>query len=176
MTDSGAKVSIFAPPGVVEMKTPLTRSLTMIRVIALFVCCVLLSSTALGGKPDDAAADLKALVGKWKLEKAEIGGKDSLALFKDLTFEIPASGKYKLVLGGQKDEGTFTVDPSKKPAAMDITGAEGPNRGKTIKAIYKLDGDTVTICYGLGDSDRPTKFETKGNPKLFLAVYQREKK
>ena len=149
----------------------------MIRLLALFACCLLLSSAALGNKPDDAAAkDLKALVGKWKLEKAELGGKDILALFKDLKFEIPESGKYKLEFGGQKDEGTFTVDPSKKPAEMDITGVEGANKGKTIKAIYKLDGDTVTICYGLGGGDRPTKFETKEGTMQFLAVYKREQK
>jgi uncharacterized protein (TIGR03067 family) len=99
-----------------------------------------------------------------------------MALFKELKFEIPESGKYKLDFGGQKDEGTFTVDPSKKPAEMDIKGVEGPNKGKTIKAIYKLDGDTVTICYGLGGGDRPTKFETKDGTMQFLAVYKREKK
>ncbi len=149
----------------------------MIRVLALFACCLFTSSATLGGKPDDAAAkDLKAMVGNWKLTKAELGGKDTLALFKDLKFEIPASGKYKLELGGQKDEGTFTVDPSKKPSEMDIKVVDGPNKGKTIKAIYKLDGDTVSICYGLGGGDRPTKFETKEGTMQFLAVYKREKK
>jgi uncharacterized protein (TIGR03067 family) len=149
----------------------------MIRVPALVVCCLFSSAATFGGKPDDAAEkDLKALVGKYKIEKAELGGKDTLALFKELRFEIPESGKYKLELGGQKDEGTFSVDPSKKPAEMDIKGVEGPNKGKTIKAIYKLDGDTVSICYGLGGGDRPTKFETKDGTMQFLAVYKREKK
>ena len=148
----------------------------MIRLFALFACCLLHSSSSRGNKPDDAAAaDLKALVGKWKLVKAEIGGKDSLALFKELKFEIAEGGKYTLELG-VKDEGTFTVDPSKKPAEMEIKGTDGPTKGKTIKAIYKIDGDTVTICYGLGGGDRPTKFETKEGTKLFLAVYKREKK
>ena len=125
---------------------------------------------------DKPAADLKALAGKWKLEKAELGGKDALGFLKDLKFEIGEGGKYAIELGGQKDIGTFSVDPSKKPAEMDIKGTEGPNKDKTIKAIYKLDGDTVTICYGLGGGDRPTKFETKEGTMQFLAVYKREKK
>jgi uncharacterized protein (TIGR03067 family) len=148
----------------------------MIRLMALFACCLLLSSASLGNKPDDEAAkELKALVGKWKLEKAELGGKDALALLKDLKFEILEGGKYVIQLG-EKDEGTFTVDPAKKPAEMDIKGTDGPNKGKTIKAIYKIDGDTVTICYELGGGDRPTKFESKADTKQFLAVYKREKK
>jgi uncharacterized protein (TIGR03067 family) len=148
------------------------------RVFVAPVILMLSIATAVGNdkKADDAiAADLKALVGKWKIEKAEIGGKESLALFKELKFEITEGGKYALELG-VKDEGTFTVDPGKSPKEMDIKGEAGPNKGKTIKAIYKIDGDTMTICYELGGGDRPTKFETKPDTKLFLAVYKREKK
>jgi uncharacterized protein (TIGR03067 family) len=148
----------------------------MIRVLALFVCC-LFTTALLGGKPDDAAEkDLKALVGKWKVDKAELGGKDAMAFAKDVKLEMLAGGKYQLDLLGQKDEGTFSVNPSKKPAEMDIKGNDGPNKGKTIKTIYKIDDDTVTICYGLGGGDRPTKFETKEGTMQFLVVYKREKK
>ena len=59
---------------------------------------------------------------------------------------------------------------------MDIKGTGGPNKDKTIKAIYKIDGDTMTICYALDAGDRPTKFESKPDTKQFLAVYKREKK
>ena len=148
----------------------------MIRVLAMLACC-LLTSASFGGKPDDAAEkDLKALIGKWKVEKAELGGKDAMSFAKDVKLELLEGGKYKLDLLGQKDEGTFTVDPSKKPAEMDIKGADGPNKGKTIKTIYKIDGDTVTLCYELGGDERPTKFETKPDSKQFLVVYKREKK
>jgi uncharacterized protein (TIGR03067 family) len=149
----------------------------MIRVVALFAYCLFVGSSTLAGKPDDAAeADLKAMVGKWKVEKAELGGKDATAVVKDVKLELAEGGKYKLDLLGQKDEGTFSVDPSKKPAEMDIKGTEGPNKGKTIKTIYKLDGDTLIVCYELGGGERPAKFEMKADSKLFLAVYKREKK
>src|SRR4051794_40819519 len=32
---------------------------------------------------------------------------------------------------------------------MDITGTSGPNKGKTILAIYEQKGDTLRICYDL---------------------------
>ena len=127
-------------------------------------------------KPDVAAADLKAMVGKWKLEKAELGGKDVFEHLKSLDFEIRDGGKYTARLGEEIDEGSFTVDPSKSPKEMDIKSTGGPNKGRTVKAIYKIDGDTLTVAYDLGGGKRPEKFETKADTKQFLAVYKREKK
>lgn len=148
----------------------------MTRVVALIACWIACSSATLGQKPDAAAADMKAMVGKWKIEKAELGGMDALAFVKDFTLEIGEGGKYTVLIGGQKDVGICTVDPSKKPAEMDIKGTEGPNKGKTIKTIYKLDGDTLVVCYELGEGARPAKFETKPKTELLLATYKREKK
>jgi uncharacterized protein (TIGR03067 family) len=126
--------------------------------------------------PADDKADLKAAVGKWRVEKGTIGGVDQTALFKDLVLTIQADGKYAVTFGAEKDEGTFTVDSSKSPKQMDITPTGGPNKGKTLRTIYKIDGDTLTVCYQLGEGDRPTAFESKKDTKLFLAVYKREKK
>jgi uncharacterized protein (TIGR03067 family) len=58
---------------------------------------------------------------------------------------------------------------------MDITGNEGPNKGKTFLAIYELKGDTLRICYDLSGQARPTEFKTKKDTRLFLVTYQREK-
>ena len=122
-------------------------------------------------------ADLKAMVGAWTVEKAELGGKDATAAFKTLKFEIREGGKYTVELG-VKDEGAFTVDASKGTKEMDIKSEQGPNKDKTIKAIYKQDGDTLTICYNLDPAQpaRPTMFESKADTKLFLVTYKRAKK
>jgi uncharacterized protein (TIGR03067 family) len=122
-------------------------------------------------------ADLKAMVGNWKVEKAELGGKDVTDFLKVLKFEIREGGKYTVELGAEKDDGGFTVDAAKDPKEMEIKPTGGPNKGKTIKAIYKQDGDTLTICYDL-NSDKsaiPEKFESKADTKLLLTT-KREKK
>ena len=120
--------------------------------------------------------DIKATVGKWEVAKAELGGMDITDHIKTIKFEIQAGGKYSVVFGEEKDEGTFTVDASKMPKEMDIKSTAGPNKGKLIKAIYKIDGDAMTICYELGGGDkRPTKFESKADTKLFLVDYKRKK-
>ncbi|AWM41337.1 hypothetical protein GobsT_00340 [Gemmata obscuriglobus] len=121
--------------------------------------------------------DLKSMVGNWTVEKAELGGKDSTVVFKTLKFEIREGGKYTVELG-EKDEGAFTVNASKSPKEMDIMSDQGPNKGKTIKAIYKLDGDALTVCYNLDPNKpaRPEKFESPASSKTFLVTYKRAKK
>ena len=34
--------------------------------------------------------------------------------------------------------------PDTSPKAMEVTGTDGPNKGKTFPAIYELKGDTLT--------------------------------
>jgi uncharacterized protein (TIGR03067 family) len=141
---------------------------------------VLVPMVTLAAAADDkkAEADLKAMVGKWKMETAKFDGKEVTNTFKGLKFEIREGGKYAVDFGDEKDEGTFTVDPSKAPKEIDIKSTGGPNKGKTIKAIYKLDSDTLTVCYEFDATaaQRPTEFESKDKTTHLLITYKREKK
>ena len=74
-----------------------------------------------------------------------------------------------------KSKGTFTVDESKKPKQMDITGVEGPNRGKTFLSLYELKDDTLTVCYGLDFKTRPTDLKTAEKSNTMLITYKRKK-
>jgi uncharacterized protein (TIGR03067 family) len=127
---------------------------------------------------EKADAELKAMVGNWKLEKAELGGKDLTEHLKAMKFEIRDGGKYTVQIAEEKDDGAFTIDPTKKPKEMDVKPTGGPHKGKTVKAIYKLDDDTLVMCYDF-DADkgnRPEKFESKEGTTLLLITYKREKK
>ena len=135
-------------------------------------------AASIAGKPDDAvAAEYKALVGNYKVAKVELGGKDITEHLKEMKFEIRDGGKYTAQVGELKDDATFTVDPAKKPKEMDVKPNGGPNKGQTVKAIYKLDGDTLTMCYDHDKSEnRQTKFESKEGTRVLLITYKREKK
>lgn len=145
--------------------------------VSLALAVLLCLAVVVGADDKKNEADRKAMVGKWTVEKAEIGGKDITVSFKILKFEVREGGKYSTELGDIKDEGTFTADASKNPKQMDITATEGVNKGTTIPAIYKFDGDTLTVCYDLADKPaRPEKFESKADTKTFLVTYKRAKK
>jgi uncharacterized protein (TIGR03067 family) len=135
--------------------------------IALVVSC---SSAAWG---DDAKVG--TLEGTWLPSAAELGGKpfpDEIR--KTIRLELKGD-RYTVTAGTESDRGTFKLDPSAKPKALDITGTEGPNQGKTILAIYERNGDTLRVCYDLGGKGRPTEFKTTAGSPLFLVEYTLQK-
>ena len=60
--------------------------------------------------------------------------------------------------------------------AVDVTHSTGGRKGRTTKAIYELDGDTLKVCYSFLAEERPTEFAGKADRKSFLLVYKRVKK
>ena len=119
------------------------------------------------GWAGDAAKDQKALQGTWMFTT---GDKDGT-----LTF---AGNKFTAVMGDETFKGTFKIDPSKKPAAIDMAVAKGPKfEGMTSLGIYKLEDGKLTWCANEpGRTDRPKEFsETQGDQKLLLVVMQRKK-
>ena len=139
-----------------------------------FVVLTLMLSFSPAARSDDAK-DGDGLQGTWKPSTGELAGmKFPDETLKTITLMIK-DDKYKVTVGMQVDQGTVKLNPKAKPKEMDITGTEGPNKGKTILAIYELDGDTLRICYDLGGKNHPTEFKTREGTQLFLVTYKREK-
>jgi uncharacterized protein (TIGR03067 family) len=114
--------------------------------------------------------------GIWKPTQAELGGNPlPEAVLAPLRLEL-SKGKYSLTGAESPDSGTYAFDPSKNPKTMDVTGTDGPNKGKTFPAIYELDGDTLRICYDLAGKERPKQFKTAKQTKLYLVTYKRDKR
>ncbi|MEK7830003.1 MAG: TIGR03067 domain-containing protein, partial [Acidobacteriota bacterium] len=105
-------------------------------------------------KNHKAEEDRKMIEATWIMLTAELSGqKLPDAGFKD-TKLVLADGRYTF----QNDQGTYKLIPAddpKAPKAMDITGTNGPNQGKTFLAIYELTADTLRICYDLAGKTRP---------------------
>jgi uncharacterized protein (TIGR03067 family) len=122
-----------------------------------------------------AARPRDTIEGTWLPSAAELGGK----AFPDevrKTIKLVVKGdRYTVTAGKQIDQGTVKLNPKAKPKTLDITGTEGPNKGKTILAIYEQDGDTLRVCYDLSGKSRPTEFKTTADTQLFLVTYKREK-
>ena len=92
----------------------------------------------------------------------------------DVTITFGADGKYETRApgGDAKVSGTFTFDPKKDPPELDVT--EPANAGKVSPSIYKIDGDTLTICSST-DGERPKAFDAPAGSKFVLLVLQRIK-
>ena len=136
-----------------------------------FILVLAFSPAAWGGD----AKDDDTLQGTWLPAAAELGGKPFPEEVRKSMKLVIKDDKYTVTVGEKVDQGTVKLNPKAKPKAMDITGTDGPNKGKTFPAIYERDGDTLRICYDLSGKGYPTEFKTGEGTQLFLVTYQREK-
>jgi uncharacterized protein (TIGR03067 family) len=126
------------------------------------------ASVAVGG---DAKADLKKFAGTWAVESARERGKDvPEEKIKKVTVTF-AGDKFTLSFEGKRDdEGTFTIDPGKKPRHIDLNA-----KGKSIPGVYAFEGGRLKICFSEG-GERPPGFDTAKGSKNVLLVLKRAKK
>jgi uncharacterized protein (TIGR03067 family) len=124
----------------------------------------------------DAKKDQEKLQGAWKFVSGVTNGQPVPAEgLKGATFTIKED-KYHFEQGEEKEDGTFKLDPSKKPATIDLKIESGKDQGKTQLGIYKFDGDKLTFCFAMaGDKERPKEFATKADTKMLLYGLQKEK-
>lgn len=134
----------------------------------IFVFTVLSFALAAPVPPEiEDTKALKALQGRWKGVAAEERG--DAGPIKDFDHSegfIVEGTTLTLVEKGQKRERfVMKFDRSKSPAHLDliVQGKDAPQG--TCHAIYKLDGNRLTICFARGFAptdagDRPTEFTT----------------
>ncbi len=58
-------------------------------------------------------------------------------------------------------KGTYTIDPSQEPKAIDWTDTCGTDAEKTFPAIYYFEGDQLIFCAADEGLDRPKVFQTR---------------
>jgi uncharacterized protein (TIGR03067 family) len=142
--------------------------------LQLFAAFVLMFSFLSGATNGDTSKDA-ALDGTWLPAEAELAGKKFPDEVRKSIKLVIADGKYTVTVGKAVDKGTAKLNTSAKPKELDITGTEGPNKGKKIMAIYERDGDTLRVCYDLSGKGRPKEFKSEADTQLFLVTYKREK-
>jgi uncharacterized protein (TIGR03067 family) len=119
----------------------------------------------------------KKLQGTWSATKAERDGKGA----DDVVGNRLSFGGNRFQIRSKDGKplygGTFRVEPSAKPAAIDFEHREGALKGKAWKGIYALDGDTLTICDNAPNLDkgRPAAFEAKSGSGYVLITFKRAK-
>jgi len=122
------------------------------------------------------AEDREKFQGNWSLISLERDGKktppEELTAIK---LTIRANNFVLRRDSAVLSEGTFTLDPTRKPKEIDETITAGPNRGKLSQAIYEIDEKHHTICFAAAGRERPTEFSSKPGSGRILQVWRREK-
>jgi uncharacterized protein (TIGR03067 family) len=128
-------------------------------------------------RADAVRAERKRLEGRWQAVTYALDGKEAAAAdLKRVQLIFDAEGRTVAVQDGKPFlRSTTKIDPTADLKMMDITFTLGGDKGKTAPAIYKVDGDTLTICRSAPGMDRPTKFSSKAGSGHTLMVYSRRK-
>ena len=150
-----------------------------IAIVTLLCTLVLTASGGTGARADDKADvenELKILRGTWTFESVEAGGKEvPAAQFKGITVTFEGD-KYTVKKGDEVIQAaTQKLDPSKSPKTLDVTVAEGPNKGAVMLGIYEISGDTLKVCFDPEGKKRPTQFKKTSGSQTSV-VHKRVKK
>jgi uncharacterized protein (TIGR03067 family) len=125
--------------------------------------------------------DLEKLKGTWSLKSVSgrrLGPIDRGLLPNgkpDASFRWAIAGNEIVVKAGGKtlERMTFNLAPSTGPKAINHTILDGPSQGVSDRAIYRLEGDDLKVCYGKFGK-RPAEWPAEPKFPFVVMHFQRE--
>jgi uncharacterized protein (TIGR03067 family) len=140
--------------------------------LSVVAACALLVSAVWAVEEEKPKSDKDALQGTWSMVA---GTRDGKSLPEDVIKRIKfvvSGDKMTQVVGDQKNEHSYKLNPDKSPKEIDVDLGDG----KIGKGIYELKGDTFKVAHGnRPDSPRPKDFTSKEGSGVMVAEFKRAK-
>lgn len=117
----------------------------------------------------DEEGDRDKVQGAWFVSSGEKAGRKAPEERLEAVMLTFTGGSFAWRTGDEETLGTFSLDPARSPREISMSAG-----GKSLAGIYRLEGDKLTICVGVGE-DRPADFATRDGEKAVLLVLERRK-
>jgi uncharacterized protein (TIGR03067 family) len=140
-----------------------------------WVCLVIVFLAGADDPPKEAVKHkLDPFQGGWSMASLVVSGEEVPAEQVQAGELVVIDDEYRPTLGASSETCTMKVDSSKSPREIDFTYTTGFQKGKTVRGIYKIDGDNFTICRAQSPGkDRPSKFAAPAGSELLMVVWKR---
>jgi uncharacterized protein (TIGR03067 family) len=137
---------------------------------------ILAAGLLLAADDPRGGADREKIQGVWKVRAlVDNGNEQPPADHEKLRIHFTAR-HVTFTLGDQKREGAYKLDPSRKPPRIEIELTDGPSKGRKDSGVYRLEGDTLTLCLTLKPGEEPpADFTSKAGSGRTLFTLERVK-
>jgi uncharacterized protein (TIGR03067 family) len=110
--------------------------------------------------------------GEWVIVSRIVGSKEDAKGDQSNSRFVIAGNRWAIQnVGGAPSEWELELDRSAKPPAITMYPIGGP-RTSDFFGIYKVEGDTLTICY-VFQGERPKEFESPAGSEIRLMTMKR---
>lgn len=128
------------------------------------------------GDDPAARAELARHQGTWEVVAFVYEGREAPREITATMSRVVEDDHVTWYRAGKSFAGTgLVLDPSADPKAIDVIADGGPQRGKAVLGIYRLDGDELTICMAAPDAPRPTTFDAPQGSGRTLMTFRKRK-
>lgn len=128
---------------------------------------------------DHPKKDPPPLVSEWVAESVVAAGRPRVVGINPIRFTFTADGKWYSHRGkldpATATERAYHYDPKADPPTIDLNYEPAEQEAQMGQGIYKVEGDTLTICLRRGRTGRPKAFESTPDVPTSLYVFKRVK-
>jgi len=118
---------------------------------------------------------MAGLEGAWVPVDASLAGAALEVSELRVRYLLLDCGHYRIIDRSNRvvDTGDYRLIGYEGAAQLDIIGRTGMSAGRTLRAIYQLAGDALTLCYDLESGERPASMQAESGQLLLRIAYMR---
>ena len=146
-------------------------------VFVLLALCSL-GSIAQGQKKDPVKKDADLIQGVWRGVSSISDGQETPKAELDVMRLIVKDDRWNYAIGDGppifNPAPKFVLNFDAKLKTIDVVSTK--QKGQSLlRGIYEIEGDTMKVCFAVGNAERPKEFTGTAGSKSGITVYKRGK-